>query len=140
MAIHLAVFALLTLGWYALGKISTPKGSSAKPKPVTTSALLEHVREQYVSYNEMWFDGKLPKDTIFTLTPNTSFQAETDKVNGTFVIRFNPKYNLVVSQIDLNLLHESCHIVTWDEDLDHGVRWVGCMRSLAARGALDRLW
>jgi len=90
----------------------------------------------------MWFDGKLPKNVFIGRIYGDKFQAYTlkNKETGQFTILFNTQYNLARSQADINILHESCHIKTWTEFEEHGPRWVGCMRDLAARGAMDSLW
>jgi hypothetical protein len=133
----LCTFALtLTIGagWFYL--CSHPRIKHQYATPVT----LTQIKDDYLSYNSMWFDGKLPKDVTISRIYGNSFQAYTTKENGHFVIRFNPKFNIAKSQADMNILHEQCHLKTWVEFSEHGPMWVGCMRDLAARGAFDSLW
>ena len=133
----LCTFALtlaIGAGWFYLGSHPREKHQYAR------SITLQQMKEDYLSYNALWFGNELPTDITFGHIYGNSLQAKTLNENGHFVMLFNPEYNKASSQADLNILHESCHIRTWDEFDAHGPRWVGCMRDLAARGALDFLW
>lgn len=100
---------------------------------------LIRTQNDYAVYNTMWFDGKLPKNTVIALTNQPEWIANTSFEKGRYVIRFNPRYNMTSAQSGETLLHEMCHIAT-PKDMDHGPIWEACMENLALNGAMHDVW
>jgi hypothetical protein len=141
MVITLTGYLALAGAWGYLVH-SHPNGS--KPKNGVTF-FKNHLTEQYAHYNAGWFGDELPKNVSIDTTNDPSLIGQTDRYvdgeNVRWVILENFQYNQTTSQADLTLLHEMCHIKTWDEpSLSHGPKWVGCMRDLAKAGSMDNLW
>jgi hypothetical protein len=92
----------------------------------------------YTSYNETYFNNALPKDTVVDYANHTNgVLAATTSQNGHLRISFNREYASSALVVQVFMLHEMCHVETWDEIDEHGVRWIGCMRRLEAAGAID---
>jgi hypothetical protein len=100
------------------------------------------LRAWYDHYNELYFDGNLPKDIIIeyaSLPPGE--MALTDKVGGKFRIRFSRRYNQAAQVAHFSMLHEMCHVEKFDEpDMEgfprfHGPFWRMCMERLEIKGA-----
>jgi hypothetical protein len=118
--------------------------SGSKPK-VATPYFKIRLRDQYDKFNAGWFGDELSHNVTIGTTDDPNLIGRTDRYvegeNVRWVILENFQYNQTISQADLTLLHEMCHIKTWDEPvLSHGPRWVGCMRDLAKAGSMDNLW
>jgi hypothetical protein len=98
---------------------------------------LEDLKPWYNGYNETWFSNSLPHDTVVRWgLPDNGNIAETVKLpSGQFVISFSEKHASTSVISHLILLHEQCHIKTWDEFDRHGKQWKACMNSLYDRGA-----
>lgn len=95
-------------------------GEEAAAHPNTSA---EELRTWYLSDNDNYFGGKLPKDTVINWDdndPNT--MAQTQKFpDGHFEIQLNSAYaGAERTQLYL-LLHESCHIETWAESHPDGI-------------------
>lgn len=131
-----------------LGSIKT----SAAPRyklPLDPEAL-------YATFNNMYFDGSLPKNVaVVDHTTDQSFagqplEGETDHTLGThwYKIYISPQYNTLADQEELSLFHEMCHVSIWEQREnegknyvdDHGPAWQGCMLGLAKRGAFHDIW
>ena len=114
----------------------------------TSVSLLQRT---YTAYNEQYFGDKLPKvdDVAISLDlHDDGFVATTDKgLDGEhFRIRFNMKYAAAEKFAQATLLHEMCHMKTWDKDRDfmgaweeHGKLWRSCMLTLDSEGAFRDL-
>lgn len=97
--------------------------------------------QQYNDDNYKWFEAKLPKSTKVFYGEADGNVADVYTVGGEFVIEINPKYNRNPSQEMFSLLHEECHIKTWNENgIGHGPIFQACMFNLASRGAFSELW
>lgn len=92
----------------------------------------------YDSDNEVYFDNSLPTDTIVDYSNHqVGVLAVTTYQNGRFHIAFNRDYAASAPVVHLFMLHELCHVQTWNEDAEHGTAWVACMRTLETKGAID---
>ena len=107
---------------------------------------LAYLQERYDIFNDAYFDNKLPRDVKIDFSEtDTNFMGSTSctKSNVNCTIRFNRKYNLGPRYADLTLLHEMCHIPTFDERVQgatgqaalHGPEWRFCMLKLDITGA-----
>ena len=109
------------------------------PDKRATDGRCEALKVWYDGYNEAYFGNSLPKDTVIDYTGTGEYAALTRRMeDGTFHIVFNAKYTASPIFSHLILLHESCHIKTWDEFDEHGPRWVACMETLELNGAFHR--
>src|SRR6202044_1175423 len=109
-----------------------------QPAPVR-SVRLTHL---YETYNDSYFDGKLPNNVIVYVDGAEGNVGLTDRCNGTALcIHLNGYYNNSAPTEELTLLHESCHVyvlTAYGEQFDsHGPLWQSCMHNLARTGALD---
>jgi hypothetical protein len=94
---------------------------------------------KYLEYNDAYFDGVLPRNTIveYGTCPDAQSIACTTHPGDVFKITLVKEYNLAPVQAHVNLLHESCHIVTWTELEEHGPRWKDCMHRIYQKGAFE---
>lgn len=101
----------------------------------------KEIKDWYGGYNTMFFRGKLPKDVIIQHSIDPDYLARTHKIGDKFVITFSDSFKLGEILDELILLHEMCHIETWDEVVinGHGPKWRICMLKLKAQGAFDNL-
>lgn len=124
LQIGLAATLLTTVLW-------TPVKRAVSPQ-------CENPGAWYASYNETYFQNSLPKDTIVDYANHSDgVLAVTTFENGRFRISFNPAYAASAPVVHLFLLHEECHVKTWNEDAEHGPEWIACMRDLERQGAID---
>lgn len=99
----------------------------------------------YLGYNEVYFNGELPKTVIIDHNLHDDrYMAVTDSSGEYYRITFNLKYDPSPKQGRETLLHEQCHIqlaVEKETELDvHGKKWQSCMHRLANMGAFEDLW
>lgn len=95
----------------------------------------------YRAYNDMYFQGKLPKDTRILrakLKPESIATTECEDDGTRCVIIYNTVYSLGPALEHQVLKHEQCHIWSWKEKFEHGPAWVKCMKSLRAQGSFDQ--
>lgn len=100
---------------------------------------VNELQVQYASNNDQFFQGKLPKVAIDFLETNPNYLAATRKESGGFRISFNPVLAKSARLDDYLLLHEACHIATW-EDSAHGVEWRACMLKLDMQDAFREIF
>ena len=109
----------------------------------------------FASYNDLYFDNKLPKDTKFfnTLGGDNMADTECDELGQNCVVRFNPHYTAAVRVAEGTMLHEMCHMKVWTRVLesnrppmadkvqyDHDNKpWQSCMLSMDAMGAFRHI-
>ena len=97
----------------------------------------------YQLYNKLYYDGALPvADVAYGPCPIANVMACTFKDHdGNFIIRLLPKYNVAPDTAHFNLLHETCHVAHWNEELeDHGPVFQKCMHRLSDIGAFESIW
>jgi len=95
----------------------------------------------YADYNSGYFQDKLPKNVIIDYDEHEYLASTMLTNNGRFRISFNKDYASSPRVAHLFLLHEMCHIKTWDEwdNLsDHGPHWRSCMLVLDFDNAFRR--
>ncbi len=110
-----------------------------------SKAVREDLIESYQRFNNGWFNGELPQDTKIEYSdmgPDYPIGLTT-QIGDNFSIFINAYDDRNVREAELTEFHEMCHV--WvathgDEFEEHGPKWVGCMRGLAAAGAFDDLW
>lgn len=118
--------------------------------PYANSAKRDRLYDRYEEYNQQYFGNKLPKEIIIDHN-ESKMMASTMYIGGEvqrFQISFNDKYTAANRVSDEILLHEMCHVKTWDEQptngtLDqsarHGQRWRSCMLQLDLQGAFRNI-
>jgi hypothetical protein len=117
------------------------QSSPGEPSKASFDDLTEYLVGRYEIYNSEYFKDKLPKDTVIDFSETRdAFVALTTKLpDGRYHIAFNRKYVRTPDFGDLILLHESCHIPTYDYydrvDGFHGKEWRACMTELDLQGA-----
>lgn len=103
----------------------------------------------YAEYNSGYFQDKLPKDVVIDYGEyRPDFIATTSLLkDGRYHIAFNEDLAKAPRVAHLFLLHEMCHVKTFDEDDletratlggSHGPRWQRCMLILDFDGANRR--
>jgi hypothetical protein len=110
---------------------------------------LEETRQFYASTNREYFHGSLPKDVDIEFGSNDFISLDnilchalgnTNKLGNRFVITIDPKWAPASVTKEETMLHEECHVATWDLEKDHhGKKWQSCMHDLYIQGALDDL-
>jgi hypothetical protein len=125
------------------------KTSHVYELPINPAAL-------YQSYNELYFDGKLPQAIVVGEEPDGErdaghvWVALTQHTIGShyYKIQISPRYNPFAQDEELSVIHESCHVYVWEqteaagEDYDdgHGPKWQACMEMVAARHGFAQIW
>lgn len=109
---------------------------------LSKSDLPKDLNKYYDGSNSEFFDGKLPKDVIIDWGEyDIDKMASVTKLpSGKFHIAFNERYSAADRVARMTLLHEECHIATWDElaKNQHGPRWRTCMLNLYQVGAFKK--
>lgn len=129
---RLLLTVVLTVLWSALvGFISRPKLTEpAKAQPVTQ----KYLEKSYARNNAQYFENKLPVAVVDYDLRDPEFMATTRRTyDGVFHVSFNPFYVSAERYAELTMLHEMCHIKTWNDQ--HGARWQACMIQLDLQGA-----
>ena len=125
---------------------------SAAPKPAVDAHCLQAI---YADYNETYFGNDLPKDTKILYAPDPddptnigatqcSLDIKTEKPTHC-TIYIAPYANVAQPAAIETLIHESCHIATWeaamhDGEGSHGKEWKACMMGVALSGGFDGVW
>ena len=107
-----------------------------------TPAQCSALKVWYDGYNEQYFDGMLPRNTEVTYGDLPGDLAVTFKQGGRFHIVIDKETNKAPSTAHLSLLHEACHLATWnvDKSIDgHGPEFRACIDRLYKAGALEGL-
>jgi SprT-like family protein len=108
--------------------------------PAQISGKCEGLKEFYDEYNDEFFRGTLPKDTVVDYSEQEDYIATTSQLpDGRYKIAFNEKYASAPRVARIFLLHEQCHVQNFDENdkptRNHGKRWRACMVMLDIEGA-----
>jgi len=115
------------------------------PTPAQPALSAKQLQSWYSAYNETYFDNSLPKNVVIDYDQHDDqYMATTMKwQNGTFHINFNRNYTGGERVALYTLLHESCHIKTWDSynvfDGEHNKSWQDCMLRLDSHGAFRKI-
>jgi hypothetical protein len=115
-------------------------------KPIDMTGADRYLANFYGGSNDVYFDGKLPKNVTVLYEPNVSWNGDEDlglttNDYGThYTIRINSYYVRDMKHGEMTMYHEECHLATWNEFNQHGPAWKQCMRRLAEQGAFDELW
>ena len=107
---------------------------------------MAYMKKLYAIYNEGYFQNRLPKDTIIDMSEsNPNYMASTICNDDVCEIHFNQEYVVAARTAQLVMLHEACHVKTWNKDVatfgnateqvDHGRHWRACMLELDVEGA-----
>ena len=135
------ILITIILAFLASWAIQRFQSSPGEPSEATLDDLTEYLTDQYKVFNSEYFKNELPKDTVIDFSETRDiFVALTTKLpDGRYHIAFNKKYVRDPGFGDLILLHESCHIPTYDHydviDGYHGKEWRTCMTELELQGA-----
>ena len=149
------IWVLVVLGLLCLFFVSHhPRTSLPRHSNYQFNSLAEEqqfVNKWYAATNDVYFDNKLPKDTVIQIhiipsdddTMYTIGQT-TPLNNGQYIIELDPRFNVNGNQDALTLDHEMCHIYliqqNGDGDRNHGARFQACMQRLAVEKAFNDLW
>lgn len=96
---------------------------------------VKEIENQYRIFNEQYFDNKLPKDVVIDYSESVDMASTMKMRDGRFHIAFNDKFVAAPRIMNIVLIHEQCHVKTWEEILKHGPLWRTCMLTLDATGA-----
>jgi len=96
----------------------------------------------YAGYNEQYFLNQLPANTEVHWADLTPLH------NMGYTIKHENRYEILIDrdthptgkQARQTLLHEQCHLATWDKSLEDGLEFQKCMVNLAVHGAFEGLW
>ena len=110
------------------------------------------LQQDYADYNQAFFNNTLPKNVPVTWSdiPRTKDgryvmgNTHEDVVSGTFLIRIDTKSNITMVTADTTLLHEMCHVKTYDRTVEldqdmHGPLFKACIVNLELQGAFTDL-
>ena len=100
------------------------------------------LRSLYSRFNALWFNDKLPSDTIVKWASRpTSAMGTYNMVGGTPVIELDPSIKTLPRVIEWVMLHEQCHaLIANSERSDHGPKWKAAISRLVRRGAYAGLF
>jgi len=96
----------------------------------------------YAGYNEQFFLNQLPANTAVhwaDLTP-LGDMGYTMKHENKYEILVDRELHPTGKQARATLLHEMCHLRTWDKSLEDGLEFQRCMVDIAAHGAFQGIW
>jgi hypothetical protein len=114
-----------------------------KPRPQKPSVYSteDFLRDAQVEHNKIWFAGKLPPTAVYWAETPDGDEGETicNKKETVCEIFISPRYNPGLNEAEFTLFHEDCHEAE-PQSFDHGPAWQNCMKSLADRGAFEKLW
>jgi hypothetical protein len=106
-------------------------------------------QQYFAGYNATYFDGKLAPTRVLVATPpdGDAVMGQTvcdlnDEGTGVLscTIYVNPTYNIAPVTTYETIIHEACHVKTYDEFDDHGPRWQHCMLEQAMSGGFKGIW
>jgi hypothetical protein len=157
----LLAITLATIVWVLLGCGGEPPPSASviivekppvehvvqSPQSANGQTDLSYLIRLYETYNEGYFQNKLPKNTVIDIAEEKNMASAFCKNdNVTCIIQFNLKYTLAPRTADEAMLHEMCHVKSWGKDLDslgvqieHGLTWRACMLQLDMQGAFREI-
>jgi hypothetical protein len=116
--------------WSYLSDLWVIRVEHAKAQSVTQ----KYLEKSYARNNAQYFENKLPVAVVDYDLRDPEFMATTRRTyDGVFHISFNPFYISAERYAELTMLHEMCHIKTWNDQ--HGARWRACMIQLDLQGA-----
>jgi predicted SprT family Zn-dependent metalloprotease len=105
------------------------------------------LQEDFQHLNDGYFDGNLnPTKVFYKNSPDgednmgETYCTFTLGLTTTCSIYINPKYTNAPIVAEEVLLHETCHVATWPQGMDHGEVWQICMLNLAKAGAFRWVW
>ena len=142
LTILLAVLAVLLFGCRkpeSGPEVVVANAAIYTPKSTVTTAYLEDL---YKTDNETFFQNKLPSVSINLLEMKGTAMATTvcDESATECELKFNLKYVAAKRVANFTMLHEMCHVKTWDKDSDsHGKVWRTCMLQLDSVGAFREI-
>ncbi|MGB8834154.1 MAG: SprT-like domain-containing protein [Candidatus Sulfotelmatobacter sp.] len=110
------------------------------------------LQQDYADYNRAFFNDTLPKNVPVTWSdiPRTKDgryvmgNTHEDIVSGTFSIQIDTKSNIAWATANTTLLHEMCHVKTYDRTVEldqdmHGPLFKACIVNLELQGAFTDL-
>lgn len=108
------------------------------PRSLKRRSTTISLRDQFLTFNVLYFGGQLPTDTIVIwsrkLRPTVCGEYDGDDtiaINAT-LRNFRPCWKST-------LLHEMAHLATHEEAAEHGPKWKREMARLMKLGAFDDL-
>jgi hypothetical protein len=144
----LLTVVLAVLWWLAFGCSTAPtverERYAVPPVIFGDDTTLDYLQRLYPVYNEVYFDNKLPKDTVIDLSEAHDMATTVCDPSGTGCsIRFNLKYVAAPRTAQTTMLHEMCHIKTRSAEFaavgsynQHSKIWRSCMLTLDMQGAI----
>jgi hypothetical protein len=104
----------------------------------------QEIQKDYAFYNDLFFDNKLPKNTLVTYANIPGFMGLTFECGEQkkMCIVIDRASNSVSRVAKMTLLHEMIHVKLWNViDFDiHGTEFQNEMHRLANEHAFDELW
>lgn len=117
------------------------------------------IQQDYAYYNESFFNNTLPKNTSVVWADIAKEEIDTpagkihvfimggthkDQTTGAFTIKIDTKTNVTQVTSNTTLLHEMCHVKTWDRAVElgqdiHGPVFRACIVDLELQGAFTDL-
>ena len=112
----------------------------------------ERLQQDYADYNQAFFDNTLPKNVVVTWSDIPKSKdgrfvmgnTHEEIIGGTFSIQIDTKSNIAWATADTTLLHEMCHVKTYDRTVEldqdmHGPLFKACIVNLELQGAFTDL-
>lgn len=139
--ILLVIFAAILCSWLA-------QNARLRPMPTPAAAYsTKKLQETYAGFNGQYFQNSLPKDVVIDYSEyNPEYAATTRPLpDGRFHIAINETYAGAERMLLITILHEECHVKTWDLDMGaggndmHGKHWRACMLQLDAQGVFREI-
>lgn len=129
---------------YLLGCQKLPPPDAPTPATAPFQVDVPYLEKMYREYNEAFFQNKLTKTPKITLDETTAMATTNCSPDGDCDLKFNLKYVAALRVSNIILLHEMCHVKTWNTDFkwmtgiryndDHGKNWRTCMLQLDQTG------
>jgi len=143
---------LAILFWFLSGLFIPKEVSYARPDLLNGSGHtdLAYIKKSFAQYDETHFQGRL-KERVVSIDLNEiypDFMGSThcDEEGKNCEMHFNLELVLAPRSADLVLLHEMCHVKTWNHDIypeggmiEHGPSWRACMLQVDQAGEFRRI-
>jgi hypothetical protein len=114
------------------------------PKHKTAGEPLSNKQLQawFDGLNEEYFMSRLPRAAVtwgdLTILKDMGVTMHPE---GNFIIIIDRDTNRTKSTTEETISHETCHVATWDLEMDaHGPKFQACMVNLANKGAFEGIW
>lgn len=101
---------------------------------------IAYLQKLYPIYNQEYFQNKLPETKIDLYEDRAMATTLCESGGVNCSISFNLRYVVAPRVSQFTMIHEMCHIKTWDAEKDvHGRIWRACMLQVDMQGGFRQI-